>query len=762
MCPDCEQYNGFTNDGDYNRDMFQQFNCSNKSVGIARLDQSSTERDTSVSALSATKNNGLCHECNEAQRLKVEKLAQFEPKSESRFDAELHCYKSKLEEQYRLCGTCERHLRKVLHEKKKIVLGSKFLDFIIKGAETLKQPHFNHIRQVQRQLWKRRLSLHITILTIINLICLCYMLPTLKREHITTVLGDRFGEQLFFAMSHVLALARVFTTYISEISAYPLLEKLKLFIRTIFMMLLYSLGLKFPKIARINFSALYVLVYPFTLLVMTFGYKLIDGFKLTRFTFLLALWSAFAGGLIEEQLYFPPNVLLLIASALTLLLSVTNEVEISPKLHDNSANSFHKIYSEDYLSDDDTISMLSQHFNCSDASTVRCTSIRGGEDTSLQKSLLYKSPLTSSTYSINNMPRTQFSPNSSFKSCYFDAQTNSHSKQSLYAPSVGGVFNTDNTAGTIFSRPPYFASNLELNSSYYQRPRSTMFGQSETYNGNVSANASLLRTSFNGEPYNQYLPNQHNTSFSQYRASCSSANRPQFSVHSATLNSPFSLSTNSIYQQQQHARPSSATNLLTPSRFSTSCLTGNVYSAVSPATTVSWLAGGALNHTNKIFPETRQPMMSTIGENKSRASSQSSGFESQNDRLNASRESSFNTANESLDLTAQQGNTYDATTPRAFQPIHDAHSSHTAYKTRPSLLSHNTQLVTPLTVNCGMASVLSGPALSDLWGAPAQRKSISSHDSFNLRKITEELPVPCYKYKRGDLLKKWKESQMIS
>lgn len=37
--------------------------------------------------------NGFCDHCNEAQRLKVEKLAQFEPKNESRFNQELKLYK---------------------------------------------------------------------------------------------------------------------------------------------------------------------------------------------------------------------------------------------------------------------------------------------------------------------------------------------------------------------------------------------------------------------------------------------------------------------------------------------------------------------------------------------------------------------------------------------------------------------------------------------------------------------------------------------
>ncbi|XP_053948407.1 uncharacterized protein LOC128856957 [Anastrepha ludens] len=738
-CPHCEQYNGFTKDGDYNREIYQQLDCSNLLPAVARLDKSS-EHDASESALDASK-NGFCHDCNEAQRLKVEKLAQFEPKNESRFEEELKVYKAQIEEQYRLCRTCDRHLRKVLHEKKKMVLGSKFLDYIIKGAETLKHPHFSQVRHVQRQHWKRRLSLHISLLTIVNLLCLCYMLPALTREHLTAVLGNRLGEQLFLAVSHVLALCRVLAAFLSPIGAHPLVEKCKLFANTIFMMLLYSLGLKLPQITRINFASLYVLSYPFTLLGMSFGYKIIDGFKLTRFTFLLVLWSAFAGGLTEEQLYFSPTVLMLFASAVTLALCATNHVDVSPKLHDTSASSFHKIYSEDYLSDDDTISMLSQQFNCSDASTVRSTSLRG-QPSPPQKGL-HKSPVTSSTFSLHNMSSSKFSPNSSYKSCYFDAQTNPRSIQSQYAASSVRDFNTSVSSATLTSRTPFLYPNWEINNHEQQRPLSTLFGASGNHFRNTGANTPFLNASFGGETNAHHFQKQSSDIFAQYRPG-SSMNQLAFSAHTAALRSPFSLSSNAVYQTQ---RPTS-TNLLTPSRFSTTCLASNTSAA-------SWLYVGSSNQSNKNFPEPRQTMTS-IGDNISRASSQSSGFESQNDRLNISRENSF--TNESNDMV-QQPKALDAT--RTFQPIETG--SRAAYSPRPSLLS-NPQLGKPLTVNCGMPSPMGSHAPSEFWGAPAKRKCIEGRDIFNLRKINEELPMPLptYKYKRGDLLKKWKESQVIA
>ncbi|CAD7001497.1 unnamed protein product [Ceratitis capitata] len=93
--------NGFNKDGNYNREIseIQQLNSSNTSACSIRRDISG---DVSGLALSQPR-YGFCNECNEAQRLKVEKLAQFELKYESHFDEELKAFRIKLEEQYRLC-----------------------------------------------------------------------------------------------------------------------------------------------------------------------------------------------------------------------------------------------------------------------------------------------------------------------------------------------------------------------------------------------------------------------------------------------------------------------------------------------------------------------------------------------------------------------------------------------------------------------------------------------------------------------------------
>lgn len=89
-CPSCEQYNGFNKDGDYNREIYEQLDCSRTSERF-----NVTQQPTAAGGglFQQYSQNGFCEVCNEAQRLKVEKLAQFEPKNESHWDEELKVYK---------------------------------------------------------------------------------------------------------------------------------------------------------------------------------------------------------------------------------------------------------------------------------------------------------------------------------------------------------------------------------------------------------------------------------------------------------------------------------------------------------------------------------------------------------------------------------------------------------------------------------------------------------------------------------------------
>ncbi|XP_060068538.1 transmembrane protein 201-like [Ylistrum balloti] len=94
-CPGCEQYNGFSEDGHYNKPIPAQYSESmNYPVNCK------TEEFISKDSL-------LCDECNQNQLLKVRQLAAFVPFNENKFDEEVEAFEQHLEHVYRLCDVCQ-------------------------------------------------------------------------------------------------------------------------------------------------------------------------------------------------------------------------------------------------------------------------------------------------------------------------------------------------------------------------------------------------------------------------------------------------------------------------------------------------------------------------------------------------------------------------------------------------------------------------------------------------------------------------------
>ncbi|XP_073943572.1 uncharacterized protein [Choristoneura fumiferana] len=117
VCPKCEQYNGFTKDGDYNKPLISASNDSaNKPPRSPKVFQKSPPK------------NGLCKMCNVNLQLKVAQLANFVPMNERNYDNEIEDYKMQLEKAYKLCSPCRKVLQKKLHKEKEVLLGSKVLE----------------------------------------------------------------------------------------------------------------------------------------------------------------------------------------------------------------------------------------------------------------------------------------------------------------------------------------------------------------------------------------------------------------------------------------------------------------------------------------------------------------------------------------------------------------------------------------------------------------------------------------------------------
>jgi len=216
-------------------------------------------------------------------------------------------FREKLEEQYRICETCNRHLARVLREKKKLVIGAKFLEFVLRGAKKLQEPYLLEIRQHFGEKKKKRINRLALLLTIINIVCIARELTVLKKEYFENIFGETIGPTIFFGISHVIALGRALTSCAESLLENKTIERAYLFAKTIFMMTIYSLGLTLPHTNKLSFKVLYMSIYPYQMILTLLVYKIYDSLKISRFTFLLLSWSAIAGGLLDYQNIIEPE-----------------------------------------------------------------------------------------------------------------------------------------------------------------------------------------------------------------------------------------------------------------------------------------------------------------------------------------------------------------------------------------------------------------------------------------------------------------------
>ncbi|XP_074874139.1 transmembrane protein 201 [Carettochelys insculpta] len=102
-CPNCEQYNGFQENGDYNKPIPAQYmEHLNHVVSGATTFCDPTKPQQWVSSQIL-----LCKKCNNHQTMKIKQLASFAPREEGKYDEEIEVYKHHLEQTYKLCRPCQ-------------------------------------------------------------------------------------------------------------------------------------------------------------------------------------------------------------------------------------------------------------------------------------------------------------------------------------------------------------------------------------------------------------------------------------------------------------------------------------------------------------------------------------------------------------------------------------------------------------------------------------------------------------------------------
>ncbi|KAJ8371060.1 hypothetical protein SKAU_G00110880 [Synaphobranchus kaupii] len=102
-CPYCEQYNGFQENGDYNKPIPAQYmEHLNHGVSPGFSLHESPRRQQRVNCQML-----LCKKCNTNQTLKIRQLSSFIPRDDEKYDEEIEVYKHHLEQTYKLCRPCQ-------------------------------------------------------------------------------------------------------------------------------------------------------------------------------------------------------------------------------------------------------------------------------------------------------------------------------------------------------------------------------------------------------------------------------------------------------------------------------------------------------------------------------------------------------------------------------------------------------------------------------------------------------------------------------
>ncbi|XP_053704451.1 transmembrane protein 201 [Synchiropus splendidus] len=102
-CPNCDQYNGFQDNGDYNKPIPAQYREDlNHGVAGCPPSPASHVKQQWVNAQLL-----LCKKCNNNQTAKIKQLASFIPRDDENYDEEIDAYKHHLEQTYKLCKPCQ-------------------------------------------------------------------------------------------------------------------------------------------------------------------------------------------------------------------------------------------------------------------------------------------------------------------------------------------------------------------------------------------------------------------------------------------------------------------------------------------------------------------------------------------------------------------------------------------------------------------------------------------------------------------------------
>uniref|UniRef100_A0A1A7X8P4 Transmembrane protein 201 n=2 Tax=Iconisemion striatum TaxID=60296 RepID=A0A1A7X8P4_9TELE len=102
-CPNCDQYNGFQENGDYNKPIPAQY-MEHLNHGVSG---SPPSFETPKSLQWVNCQMLLCRKCNNNQSTKIKQLASYIPRDDENYDEEIEAFKHHLEQTFKLCRPCQ-------------------------------------------------------------------------------------------------------------------------------------------------------------------------------------------------------------------------------------------------------------------------------------------------------------------------------------------------------------------------------------------------------------------------------------------------------------------------------------------------------------------------------------------------------------------------------------------------------------------------------------------------------------------------------
>lgn len=134
-CKSCNQYNGFSKDGDYNYDIPEQRKKSLNKQNFKSYFSSVKSQSSDV----INRTNGLCTKCNNNEQKKLNEMQSIDTDTWRQCD--IDNLKKNMEIKYQLCRKCDGYLQNLLQKQSKWLTQYKML-FFKKNSTDLIVKHF--------------------------------------------------------------------------------------------------------------------------------------------------------------------------------------------------------------------------------------------------------------------------------------------------------------------------------------------------------------------------------------------------------------------------------------------------------------------------------------------------------------------------------------------------------------------------------------------------------------------------------------------